>query len=490
MQVSIKEVRIGLRPSRTRIPFRYGKVCLTVCPQLIYEVTLETDLGRFAGFSGDCLPPGWFDKRAKPFEKQIEEMLEVIESSTSIFLEEFREPTPFFGGWLSAYRAVQQQGVQQDLTELLASFAVSLPERAMIDAICRAANVSLFDALQQDVLGIEPGLIHPVLAGGMPRNWLPVQPLAKVWVRHTVGLGDPLTLGDVPGDERLDDGLSQTLEDHVKRSGVKYFKIKINQDIDESLDRVRNIGRLVEMTRGADYRVTLDGNEQFESIERFTQFVHALRSDAELMTLWSNTLLIEQPISRGQALQPELAAGLRELNQLKPVIIDESDGTLQAYAQAIELGYGGTSIKNCKGPIKSLLNLGLTCYHNERVGYPNYLMTGEDLCSLGVIPVQADLCLTSALGIRHVERNGHHFHPGLSYLTDGERQQALAHHGDFYTEVDKGDTSVMVAPRVNQGQLDIGSLQCVGFGFDFHPDFKAMVTPEEWNFATLGIDDD
>ena len=103
------------------------------------------------------------------------------------------------------------------------------------------------------------------------------------------------------------------------------------------------------------------------------------------------------------------------------MIIDESDGELDSYRRALELGYRGVSSKNCKGPIKSLLNAGLTWVRNQQASDANYyyLMTGEDLCSVGVVPVQSDLCLAATLGLDHVERNGHHYHPGLSYLPEG-----------------------------------------------------------------------
>ena len=62
MQLSLKETRVGLLNSTTRIPFRYGKACLTRCPQAIVRVLIEADGKRQAGYSGDCLPPSWFDK--------------------------------------------------------------------------------------------------------------------------------------------------------------------------------------------------------------------------------------------------------------------------------------------------------------------------------------------------------------------------------------------------------------------------------------------
>jgi hypothetical protein len=120
---------------------------------------------------------------------------------------------------------------------------------------------------------------------------------------------------------------------------------------------------------------------------------------------------------------------------------------------------------------------------NSRQAYGEFVMTGEDLCSVGVIPTQADLCLAATLGLTHVERNGHHFHPGLSYLPEPEGLAALAAHGDFYEQ-----RHGRISPRIVEGRFEIGSLQCVGFGFAVEPDFSTMQSPGEWEYASLGLD--
>ena len=180
-------------------------------------------------------------------------------------------------------------------------------------------------------------------------------------------------------------------------------------------------------------------------------------------------------MDRSIALDPSHTGGIRELSRDIPVIIDESDGDLDSYRLALELGYRGTSSKNCKGPIKALLNAGLTWLFNERGGQSNCVMTGEDLCSVGVIPTQADLCLAATLGLEHVERNGHHYHPGLSYLPEPEQRAALAAHPDFYAE-----QHGRISPTVRDGKFQIGSLQCVGFGFAALPDMDSMLPAESW----------
>ena len=109
-------------------------------------------------------------------------------------------------------------------------------------------------------------------------------------------------------------------------------------------------------------------------------------------------------------------------------------------------------------------------------------MTGEDLCSVGIIPVQADLCLAATLGLEHVERNGHHFHPGLSYLPGEQQRAALEAHPDFYFE--RGGR---ISPNVQNGRFEIGSLQCAGFGFAVVPDVDSMESPLDWSYESLGL---
>ena len=76
LRCAVRSTRLGLRNSTTRTPFRYGAACLRTCPQAVLETVVEVD-GRVArGYSGDCLPPGWFDKTpGVDYERQIKPIL-------------------------------------------------------------------------------------------------------------------------------------------------------------------------------------------------------------------------------------------------------------------------------------------------------------------------------------------------------------------------------------------------------------------------------
>lgn len=485
MRYSLKESRLVLRNSTTRIPFRYGAATLRRCPQSILEVAIEAEGRIHRGWSGDCLPPGWFDKTPdRSYRDQIADMIASIRLARSAFADRARLPVSFFESWIDANLDVRKEAAARGLNPLLASFGISMVERAVMDALARAGGLSFADAVRKDLFGIDLGAADPSTSGTRPAEWLPRSPRPWVYVRHTVGLGDPLPEGEIPEGDRVDDGLPQALETYVERLGLRYLKIKLSADPEADRARLLAIAEVVERSRGPDYALTLDGNEQFKGPDALLGLFEDLRGEARLQTLLGNVIAVEQPLERGIALDDSAASGVRTLSSWRPVIIDESDGTTDAYQKALEVGYRGVSSKNCKGPTKAILNAGLTWLRNERGRRSDYLMTGEDLCSVGVVPVQADLCLAATLGLEHVERNGHHYHPGLSYLPEDDRRAALAAHPDFYRE--RGG---IIGPEVRDGRFEIGSVVgCSGFGFAAVPDLDSYETEERWSYDSLGLD--
>ena len=122
MRVSLLDSRLGLLNSTTRIPFRYGSAILTRCPQATLQVVVECDGRVQAGFSGDCLPPSWFDKNpAKDFAAQIDDMLRVIAVSQEIYTDAFAKNTDFFATWHTCEAQIQQRCLVWKLPPLLAS---------------------------------------------------------------------------------------------------------------------------------------------------------------------------------------------------------------------------------------------------------------------------------------------------------------------------------------------------------------------------------
>ena len=174
--------------------------------------------------------------------------------------------------------------------------------------------------------------------------------------------------------------------------------------------------------------------------------------------LVQSIIFIEQPVKRQKALLTKIA-GIDT-----PVIIDESDDSLDAFPRARALGYMGVSSKTCKGIYKSLINRARCSAWGS-----GYFMSGEDLTIQPGLALQQDLALVSLLGLTHVERNGHHYVNGMAGLPEAEQAAFLTGHPDLY---ERRHGAVRV--KIDKGELAIGSLACRGYASAAMPDWKSM----------------
>jgi hypothetical protein len=141
------------------------------------------------------------------------------------------------------------------------------------------------------------------------------------------------------------------------------------------------------------------------------------------------------------------------------------------------MGYTGVSSKTCKGLYKSLINRArcLKWNHEESRDEvldptnPRYIMSAEDLTIQAGLALQQDLALVALMGIKHVERNGHHYVNGMAGLPAAEQEAFLAAHPDLY---ERSHGAVRV--RIRDGTLAIGSLGCTGFASATLPDWAVM----------------
>lgn len=449
-----------------RFPFRYGIAAMTTVPHVFFRGEFEID-GRSAhGFSADGLPPKWFTKNpATTFAEDLPEMLSAIDGAFEKGVAAGEAPR-FFDWWHSLYQAQNSWATEGGIAPLLAHLGTSLVERAAIDAFCRATGAPLASAVKDNTLGIRLGEIHPDLAGVEPAV-LMRQGLVSdqtLFVRHTVGLADPLTDADIPADERVADGLPQSLEASIGAYGLRWFKIKLCGDFDRDSGRLRQLAEVLGK-QCPDYRFTLDGNEQFKTMASFRDHWERHRADPALREMLAEPRLIfvEQPVHRDEALAPHVGDDLAAWTDAPPLIIDESDGTLDAVRTALELGYAGTSHKNCKGVVKGIAN---ACLLRHRQKDRVLIQSGEDLANAGPVALLQDLAAMHLLGIRHVERNGHHYFRGLEVFGQPINEAILDHHGDLYARHAEG----FATPNVRQGAIAIGSVIGAPFGTAFRVD--------------------
>jgi hypothetical protein len=438
--VRVLETAIFLRPVRTRLPFRYGRAVMTEAPVAHLRVRAEVGGVPAAGASGAILPPLWFDKSpGRTHEDDIRDLLRSLREAAAAYREAgAADPWALHRAAAPAVR--KRLSDQNDLT---AGFGAALLDLAVADAVCRATGRTFHEALRDDLLGFGP----------LP---LPPRPRRRIFVRHTVGLGDPIDATE--GAPRVGDGLPETLEEVVRAYGVRYFKVKISGDPGETLARLRRVATALDRWAGS-YRVTLDGNEQFHAPEEVGRLLDALERDPALRRFRRRTLWVEQPLERGAA----LARPLGDLARRTPILIDESDGDDGAAERAAALGYAGVSVKSAKGLYRALLN-----FRRRRAS--GGILSSEDLMNLPIVPLHEDLALAAALGIAHSERNGHHYVRGGEFLSPRERRAALEEYPSLYAEGPGGVPRL----RVERGMLDLSEVNGFAFGVRSEPDWASL----------------
>jgi L-alanine-DL-glutamate epimerase-like enolase superfamily enzyme len=459
---SVREIVLHERPVRLRLPFRFGVVTLTECPQAFVRARIEmTDGGPAWGGAAELMAPKWFDKNlALSNDDNFEQLRDVVGLARSAYLADASADTAF-GHFARHHDAHQATCAARGHNPLLASYGPALIDRALLDALCRALGASFYDALRANLVGLNAR--QPQFADFDWDHWLRgLAPAATIEARHTVGLVDAITGADL--QQPVHDGLPETLEQVIARYEHRYFKLKVGGRIHDDVARLTQIASVLD--RSSDnYFVSLDGNEQYESAAGVAELLARMRQTSALARLLHSILFIEQPIARKSALDVDV----RALAAIKPVIVDESDGQLDAFVRARARGYSGISSKTCKGLYKSLLNAARCAAWNAAEHSKRYFMSGEDLTTQAGLAVQQDLALVNLLGITHVERNGHHYVNGMAALPEREQQAFLAAHPDLY-EHSHGATRL----RIRGGRIALASLGGPGYASAALPDWDTM----------------
>lgn len=446
-----------------RLPFRFGVVTLTACPQVFARVRIRTEGGREAdGAAAEVLAPKWFDKNlALSNEDNFEQLRTSLRLARDAYLSE-RTAQPAFAHCAAHMHSQVDAAAKLDLNPLIANYGPALLDRAILDALCRALGISFYQAIQSNVVAIDTALtpdLHGFDVSGFLGSLTPAQRIAA---RHTVGLVDAITAADL--DTRVGDGLPETLEECVAFYGLTHFKLKVAGNAAADIDRLSRIAAVLD--RLPHYVITLDGNEQYPDAAAVAAFWQQVRATPALKRLVAATLYIEQPLGRGITLDSDITA----LAATTPVMIDESDNSMEAFPTAIARGYTGVSSKNCKGFYHSLLNAA-RCRKLNAGGEARYFMSAEDLTTQAGLGVQQDLALVNLIGLTHVERNGHHYVNGFAGQGAGraEQQAFLAAQPGLYEA--KGD-NVRLALR--DGMIDLSSLSAPGFASGAHPDWRLL----------------
>ncbi len=454
-KLRVLAVDVFERPFRLRMPFRFGLHTLTQARQALVRVTIELEGGRVAtGYSAEVLLAKWFDKRPEFTPEDNENQLrQSLRNAARAYMDERGQTA--FGLFADTYRALMEAGAAADLPPLAAGYGAALLDRAILDAICREWNIGFWDAVRHNLPGMKRHAVVADLDGfDVPLFLRELQPVRTLHARHTVGMLDPLDTSDTPAPDAPQDGLPVTLQDVIDTYGNTYFKLKLCGEADRDSARLVDIARVLDRLP-SPYVATLDGNEQYADAQSLVEFCRRMEATPALRRLQASTLFIEQPIARTRAMDVPVDA----IAAFKPLLLDESDGTLETFPRGKARGYQGVSSKSCKGFYKSLVNRARCAQWNLEAGRPMYFMSAEDLIIQPGISLQQDLALASLLGIDHIERNGHHYVDRFAATPQAEARALAAAHPDLY------NASPAPALKIHRGCIDVDSCGLAeGFG--------------------------
>ena len=475
MTIAVSHTAFHVVELETRLPFHFGNVEVTAIPKLFLRVEATVDGATQEGTAMGGLIPGWFFKDPEmDVETGYRDMVEVFRSAAITARDLPAEPTAF-DFWRSLYRSQREWATGTGYPPLLWSYGVSLVEQALLDAVCRAKETTFANAVRENLLGIDLGAVYEELAPYEPADFLPVEPNRSIAIRHTVGLDDPLTRADVTS-ERPDDTLPFTLAEYVREDGVDHFKIKLSADRERDASRLSRIADTLAELGVEDYRCTVDANEGYDTAGAFKRQWESHAADSELADLFEHLAYVEQPLPRDEAFTPETRDVLTTWDDAPPIIIDESDGEIDAAGKALDYGYAGTSHKNCKGAFKGILNACLVARRIRTDADRAYVISAEDLTTIGPVELLQDLTVAAVIGADHVERNGHHYFYGLRAFPEETRERVLAAHEDVYRRDENGVPTLDIV----DGTVELGTVIEAPFGSALSLDTDRYVPLKSW----------
>jgi hypothetical protein len=455
LRFQIEEIRFSERDVVLRLPFRFGAATVNSCPQVFVRARLRFPDGSTSlGCAAEMMIPKWFDKNpALSNEENFQQLRDALVAARAAYCADTSAKTAW-QYFAHHYPALLTSGAAAGLNPLAASYGPALLDRAILDALLLKLGCSFATGMSANVAGMElrgSGLADDLRDFDMARFLSLQMPRKQIAARHTVGLADAISPADkLAQDPR--DGLPTSLGAAITRYGHHHFKIKLSGNSEADMARLTAISHVLE---GVARIITLDGNEQYASAGAFADFFAQLKAEPQLAPLLACTAFVEQPLRRDQALAQDVSALARHI----PLLVDESDATLDAFVQARRLGYTGVSSKSCKGFYKSVINAARCAMWNQTSPGAPYFLSGEDLTMQAGLGVQQDLALAGWLGLAHVERNGHHYVNGLMAAPKDEQQNLLLAHDTLYEY-----SFDAVRLRIKGGQIALGSLDSPGFG--------------------------
>src|SRR6202040_2995743 len=189
LRIAVRDVAFFERSVRFVRPFRFGAVVINDTPQMFVRVEIEVEGKESSvGASAEFLVPKWFDKRPQLSpDETVAELRRSLLIARELYLARSGFDTAF--GLHAACIGVQVEAcATEDSPPLAAAYGPAEIDKAILDALLRSAEANFFDGMIGNIAGIDARLSPDLRDGDIAQFLAARRPLARVAIRHTVGL--------------------------------------------------------------------------------------------------------------------------------------------------------------------------------------------------------------------------------------------------------------------------------------------------------------
>jgi L-alanine-DL-glutamate epimerase-like enolase superfamily enzyme len=427
--ISIESVTYSFEEHRYRAPYKFGGVPVDRATILNVNATVRTRSGKLVkGFGSMSLGNVWsFPSRELPYNTTLGAMKALTERIAKITNEhrEYCHPIEINfqlePQYLKAAAEVSQElKLAQPIPKLCTQVTASAFDAAIHDAFGKSLNRSCYQTYGRELLGHDLArYLNSDFKGEALQPYINQQPRARIAMFHSVGGADAVLPAEL--QQRLNDGLPETLAEWIKYNGLTHIKIKLQgEDLKWDIERTVNIDRVANETRPqVDWKYCVDFNERCPNVEYVLEYLRKVR---ELTPRgFERILYLEQPTARD--LKANRQNLMHEAAKLRPVVIDESLTDLESLLLAREMGYTGVALKACKGQSQAMLMAAAA------QKYKMFLCV-QDLTCPGASLIHSAGIASHVPGVSGIEANSRQYmpaanepwkktHPGLFIVKDG-----------------------------------------------------------------------
>ncbi|HEV3260202.1 MAG TPA: enolase C-terminal domain-like protein [Gemmataceae bacterium] len=436
--IHIQDISYRTEDFRYRTPIKFGGVALDRATILNVDCVVQTVNGRVAaGFGSMPLGNVWsFPSKVLSYDATLGAMKALAERIAHITADckEIGHPIDLNGALEPAYleaagEVCRQRHLAEPIPKLCTLVVASAFDAAVHDAFGKVHGLNCYHTYGPEFMSHDLSrYLGTEFRGEYLDRYLLKEPKPRMPLYHLVGALDPLEEADV--QQRVNDGLPETLPDWIRYNGLTHLKIKLNgDDLDWDVGRTVRVDRVaarVQQERGVGRWVySLDFNEKCPHAAYLLEFLHRVRD--ETPAGFERIQYIEQPTARD--LKAHRSNVMHEASRLRPVVIDESLTDVESLRLARDMGYTGAALKACKGQSQALLMAAAA----QKDGM---FLCVQDLTCPGASLIHSAGLAAHVPGVAAIEANARQYcpaanhpwedrFPGLFRITDGTMETGL-----------------------------------------------------------------